>query len=182
MNRKLFALLSVLATAALILAACPAPAAPQAAPAAEQKPAAEATKPAAEAAKPAADAAKPAAIEGDALEAAMAGKLKGTVVTMLGGFTDADEVKFNDTIKPFEAATGIDVQYTGDKSFEASITTRVEGGDAPDIANFPQPGLMARFAATGKLVGCGCHRIPLAAHAPGLPHGNPGNLLVRKYM
>ena len=140
MNRKLFWVFSILMIAALVLAACPSTVP---APAAEQ--------PAAEVAAPAADAA-PAAVEGSALEQAMAGAYKGTTVTILGGFTDQDEVKFNDTIKSFEETTGIDIQYTGDKSFEASITTRVEGGDAPDIANFPQPGLLARFAATGKVV------------------------------
>ncbi|HYF65991.1 MAG TPA: ABC transporter substrate-binding protein, partial [Herpetosiphonaceae bacterium] len=35
---------------------------------------------------------------------------------------------------------------------ETLITVRVEGNDAPDIAGFPQPGLMASFARQGKLV------------------------------
>lgn len=148
MNRKFFGLLSVLVVVAMVLTACPgsAPAPTTEQPAAEQ-PAAE--QPAATEA-PAAEAA--ATGEGSALEQALAGAFKGTVVTMMGGFTDQDEVKFNDTIKPFEEATGIDIQYTGTKEFEAAITTRVEGGDAPDIANFPQPGLLGRFATSGKVV------------------------------
>ena len=177
MNRKLYALLSVLLVASFVLAACPSsapePAAEPAAvaeptntpePAKEEAAPTEAPKeeaapteaPKEEAAPteaPKEEAAPAAATEGgSALDQAMAGAFKGTTVTILGGFTDQDEVKFNDTIKSFEEATGIDIQYTGDKSFEASITTRVEGGDAPDIANFPQPGLLARFAATGKVV------------------------------
>ena len=148
MNRKLFGLLSVLMVVAMVLTACPGSAP---APVAEQPAATEA--PATEAAATEAPAAEAAATgEGSALEQAMAGAFQGTVVTMMGGFTDQDEVKFNDTIKPFEEATGIDIQYTGTKEFEAAITTRVEGGDAPDIANFPQPGLLGRFVATGKVV------------------------------
>ncbi len=167
MNRKLFWLLSMLMVATLVLTACPggapadAPAAaePTVAAATEAPTEAEATEaPAEEAdaeatAAPAEEAAAPvAAGEGSTLARALAGEFSGTVVTMLGGFTDQDEVKFNETIRPFEEATGIDIQYTGDKTFEASITTRVEGGDAPDIANFPQPGLLASFVASNKVV------------------------------
>jgi alpha-glucoside transport system substrate-binding protein len=34
----------------------------------------------------------------------------------------------------FTKDTGIKVEYTGDKSFEGNIVTKVTGGDAPDIA------------------------------------------------
>ena len=89
---------------------------------------------------------------GGALEAAVAGEYAGTVVTVDGPFADADTVKFEQSVVAFEEATGIDVQYIGGKEFEASISVRVDAGDAPDIADFPQPGLAARFAAQGKLV------------------------------
>lgn len=85
-------------------------------------------------------------------ERAMAGEFDGTVVTMTGPFTDEDAVKFNNSVAAFEEATGIDVQYEGSKEFEASISVRVEGGDAPDIADFPQPGLLKTFVAQGEVV------------------------------
>ena len=44
---------------------------------------------------------------------------------MTGPFTDEDAVKFNNSVKAFEAATGIDIQYEGSKEFEASIAVRV---------------------------------------------------------
>lgn len=88
---------------------------------------------------------------GDELAAAFAGEHKGTKVTMFGPFGTEDEVKFNAAIKPFEDATGIDIQYEGSKTFETTISIRVEGGSAPDIADFPQPGLMASFAKTGQV-------------------------------
>ena len=83
---------------------------------------------------------------------ALAGKFKGAVVTAFGAFADADEVKFNQTVKAFEDATGIDIQYESSKQFEATIATRVDAGNTPDIVDFPQPGLMGNFAKTGKLV------------------------------
>ncbi len=86
---------------------------------------------------------------------ALAGKFKGTVVTAFGAFADADEVKFNENVKAFEEATGIDIQYESSKQFEATIATRVDAGNTPDIVDFPQPGLMGNFAKTGKLVDLG---------------------------
>ncbi len=90
--------------------------------------------------------------EGTYLEQAYAGKFKGTKVSMFGPFADADEVKFNNSIKEFEEKTGIDIQYQGSKEFEATINIRVEGGNAPDIADFPQPGLLANFVKSGKVI------------------------------
>jgi alpha-glucoside transport system substrate-binding protein len=89
---------------------------------------------------------------GGALEAAMAGEYAGTVVTVDGPFADADTVKFEQSVVAFEEATGIDVQYIGGKEFEGSIGVRVEAGDAPDIADFPQPGLLATFVRQGYVV------------------------------
>ena len=86
------------------------------------------------------------------LEKAYAGEYKGTVVSMTGPFTDEDAVKFANSVKAFEDATGIDIQYEGTKEFEATISVRVEGGDAPDIVDFPQPGLLGTFVKKGKVV------------------------------
>jgi alpha-glucoside transport system substrate-binding protein len=89
---------------------------------------------------------------GQELADAYAGNLKGTKVTMFGPFGDEDEVKFNNSVKAFEDATGIDIQYEGSKEFETTINVRVEGGNPPDIADFPQPGLMASIARSGKIL------------------------------
>ncbi|HMA34854.1 MAG TPA: ABC transporter substrate-binding protein [Chloroflexia bacterium] len=89
---------------------------------------------------------------GPELVNAFAGKYKGTKVTMFGPFGSDDEIKFNNSMKPFEDATGITIAYEGSKEFETTINVRVEGGSPPDIADFPQPGLMASIAKTGKVV------------------------------
>ncbi len=89
---------------------------------------------------------------GSFLDKAMAGEYKGTVVTMAGPFTDNDAVKFDESIKSFEEKTGIDIQYEGSKEFEASISIRIDGGNPPDIVDFPQPGLLASFVKKGKVI------------------------------
>jgi alpha-glucoside transport system substrate-binding protein len=92
------------------------------------------------------------ALGADPLSDAYAGKLKGTVVTMSGPFTDNDAVKFNESVREFEARTGIDIQYEGSKEFEASISIRINGGNPPDVVDFPQPGLLSNFVKTGKAI------------------------------
>ncbi len=167
--RKLFLLITILVLGLLLVAcggqaAAPAveePAAEVEEPAAEE-PAAEepaeevaAEEPAAEepaAEEPAAE--EPAADAGDKtwLERAYEGEFAGTTVTVIGPFVDLDEAKFNESLVPFEDGTGIDVVYEGTKEFEAIISVRVDGGDKPDIADFPQPGLLANFVRSGDII------------------------------
>jgi alpha-glucoside transport system substrate-binding protein len=78
--------------------------------------------------------------------------VRGKVVTMAGPFVDNDAIKFEQSVKSFEEMTGIDIQYEGSKEFEASIGISIEGGNAPDIVDFPQPGLLKNFVAKGYVV------------------------------
>ena len=153
MNTSRWLLMLTLAVVlALGLAACGGDQATQApatqAPAATEAPAA--TQPPAQASSPDAQAAREKGLT--FLADAYDGKYKGTVVTMTGPFTDEDAVKFNNSVKEFEEKTGIDIQYEGSKQFEASISVRVDAGDAPDIVDFPQPGLLGNFVKAGKVV------------------------------
>ena len=164
MNRKYLLIFSVLIIAALALTACPA-AAPAdggdaAAPAAEEAAPAEAEATEVPAEEPAAAESsidtsvygEMVAVPGGFLEQAMNGDFSGTVVTVDGPFVDTDQVLFEQSMLPFEEATGIDIQYIGSKEFEGSISVRVDAGTAPDIADFPQPGLLANFASGGHIV------------------------------
>ncbi|MBN1286657.1 MAG: carbohydrate ABC transporter substrate-binding protein [Anaerolineae bacterium] len=73
--------------------------------------------------------------------------LSGTKVTIFGAYTEpAEHDSFIAGLEILEAETGIDIEYQGASDFEVLITARIEGGDPPDIAGFPQPGLMKRFA------------------------------------
>ncbi len=79
-------------------------------------------------------------------------EVRGTVVTMSGPFTDNDAIKFEESVKSFEEETGIDIQYEGSKEFEASIGIAIEGGNPPDIVDFPQPGLLKNFVQKGYVI------------------------------
>jgi alpha-glucoside transport system substrate-binding protein len=82
----------------------------------------------------------------------VAGEDTGTVF-ILGAFRGAEETAFQAVIDAFEAANpDIDVVYSGTGEFETLINVRVEAGDPPDIAAFPQPGAVARLARQGHLV------------------------------
>jgi alpha-glucoside transport system substrate-binding protein len=78
--------------------------------------------------------------------------VRGKVVTMAGPFTDNDAIKFDESVKAFEEMTGIDIQYEGSKEFEASIGIAIEGGNPPDIVDFPQPGLLKNFVEKGYVI------------------------------
>lgn len=73
-------------------------------------------------------------------------------VTILGPFSGPEADAFEAVIAVFEAANpGIDVVYTGVNDFDTQIIVKVQAGDPPDIAAFPQPGGAARLAADGQL-------------------------------
>jgi alpha-glucoside transport system substrate-binding protein len=74
-------------------------------------------------------------------------------VFILGAFRGSEETAFNDVIAAFEEQNPeIDVIYSGTAEFETLITVRVEAGDPPDIAAFPQPGAVAKLAREGEIV------------------------------
>jgi len=52
----------------------------------------------------------------------------------------------------WEKENGIDIQYEGSKEFEAQIAVRAQGGTPPDLAIFPQPGLLADMATRGLVL------------------------------
>ncbi len=51
--------------------------------------------------------------------------------------------------------TGIDIEYTPLPDFDTVIRSRVEGGNPPDLAIFPQPGLILDLGNEGDLVPMG---------------------------
>jgi alpha-glucoside transport system substrate-binding protein len=150
MNKKgLWLVITVMLAVTMILAAC-AKATP--APTQAPPPAAPTTAPVAQA--PAGEQCGTGApiIPGGFLEKALNGEYKGKTVVMDGPFSSNDQVKFEASIKDFETKTGIDIQYIGGKGFEDNIGVKVDGGNAPDIADFPQPGLLDTQVRKGKVI------------------------------
>ena len=75
--------------------------------------------------------------------------LSGATVNVFGAFVDVDAERFNASMASFEEQTGIDIVYEGSGDFESLVVVRAEGGDPPDIAAFPQPGLMTDLVRRG---------------------------------
>lgn len=74
------------------------------------------------------------------------------VVEVFGAFGAAEQEAFESALVAWEDESGIDIQYTGNADFTTFIRSRVQGGDPPDIALFPQPGLLLDIADGGDLV------------------------------
>jgi alpha-glucoside transport system substrate-binding protein len=151
LNKKTFVLLSALLVLALLLVACGG---------AAEEPAAPTEEPAAPAEEEA-----PAEVEqmaeeepmgetgpGTYLERAEAGEFAGSSVTVMGVWPDEEAEAFREAFAPFVEQTGINVTFEGSSDFETLIIVRTEAGDPPDVAIFPQPGLMADFSRRDILV------------------------------
>ena len=82
--------------------------------------------------------------------------LGGTKVIVEGPFgADGLEI-FEQSMRPFEERTGIDIEFRSvPEVFESYIASVVAAGNPPDIASFPQPGYLADFARQDQLVELG---------------------------
>jgi alpha-glucoside transport system substrate-binding protein len=155
-KRNLWILLVVLAAIAVVGAQCqaatPAPPATEAPP--TEAPATEAAM-ATEAPTPTEMAV---ATEAPApTEAAMAPQYdcmgaEGGSVSMIGVWSGDEEGLFKSILDPFLSECNISLSYEGTRD-QAVLATRVEGGEAPDIAGLPNPGIMSQYA--DKMVALG---------------------------
>lgn len=76
----------------------------------------------------------------------------GGSVSVVGVWGGNELESFMAMVKPFEEATGVKVEFEGTRDLNAVLTTRLQGGNPPDVAALPGPGQMAEFARGGKLV------------------------------
>jgi alpha-glucoside transport system substrate-binding protein len=73
-------------------------------------------------------------------------------VEIMYGFGGDQSKGFEGAMKEFQQSSGIKIKFTdASQSFDTLIRPRVQGNNPPDIALFPQPGLMLDFAKQGKL-------------------------------
>ncbi len=75
----------------------------------------------------------------------------GKKVNIYSSIRDIEADRLDQSWKEFEDCTGIDISHEGSGDFEAQLPVRADGGNAPDIAFIPQPGLLQRFAERGQL-------------------------------
>lgn len=66
-------------------------------------------------------------------------------VSIYGTIVEVEADALNESWADFEACTGINIEYQGTQEFEAQVRVLVDGGTAPDLAIFPQPGLFQSF-------------------------------------
>ena len=65
--------------------------------------------------------------------------------------TDTAATQRRNAYAPLEKCTGVKVQFEGTDQFETQVNVRLAGGNAPDLIEFPQPGLLQQIAAKGQL-------------------------------
>jgi alpha-glucoside transport system substrate-binding protein len=73
-------------------------------------------------------------------------------VSISGTIVEVEADRLVESWADFEACTGITVEYQGTQEFEANIEVLAQGGNAPDLGIFPQPGLFQRLARAGHFV------------------------------
>jgi alpha-glucoside transport system substrate-binding protein len=75
----------------------------------------------------------------------------GTTVTINASIISPESDQYIASWKQFETCTGITISYDGSNDFESQLPIKVQGGTAPDLAFIPQPGLLQKMVATGKV-------------------------------
>ena len=79
--------------------------------------------------------------------------LKGVNLTVAADWSGAEQANFEKVLAQFEIQTGAKVAYASYGSDVATtLDTKITGGDPPDVAVIPQPGLLKALAQKGSLV------------------------------
>jgi alpha-glucoside transport system substrate-binding protein len=79
-------------------------------------------------------------------------KQPGKTVEIMNSVTGQENARYQAALIAFQNCTGITINWNGANDFESQLGVRVQGGTAPDIAMIPQPGLLQKMVATGKVV------------------------------
>jgi alpha-glucoside transport system substrate-binding protein len=72
-------------------------------------------------------------------------------IEIMYAFTTDQESGFQDEVNAWAEENDVNVTFTQSSDFNSLINTRVQGDDAPDVALFPQPGIMQDMADQGLL-------------------------------
>ncbi len=73
------------------------------------------------------------------------GSFDGTTVKISSTISDVEGDLLEQSWSEFADCVGITIEHNGTNEFESQIFVQVEGGNAPDLAIFPQPGLLQRM-------------------------------------
>lgn len=90
---------------------------------------------------------------GDSDGAPAAGDLDGVTLNVASDWSGSEQENFEKVLAKFSDDTGAKVNYTSYGSDVATtLNTKIEGGDPPDVAVIPQPGLLNSLAEDGSLI------------------------------
>ncbi len=79
--------------------------------------------------------------------------LSGVTLNVAADWSGAEQANFEKVLGQFESETGAKVNYTSYGSNVATtLNTKIAGGDPPDVAVIPQPGLLKSLAKAGNLI------------------------------
>lgn len=70
------------------------------------------------------------------------GDLSGEEVYFYTSITGTEDQPYIDSFVPFEECSGAEVVFEGTQEFESQLIVRIQSGNPPDMALFPQPGLL----------------------------------------
>src|SRR3954465_13301268 len=72
-------------------------------------------------------------------------------ISVMYAFTGGQEEGFKKELNPWAKDNDVTVKFAQTGNFNQLINTKVQGNDAPDVALFPQPGIMKDMADRGLL-------------------------------
>ncbi|HEY9476863.1 MAG TPA: ABC transporter substrate-binding protein [Microbacteriaceae bacterium] len=79
--------------------------------------------------------------------------LSGVTLNVAADWSGAEQANFQKVLDVFKNETGATVNYTSYGSNVATtLNTKIAGGDPPDVAVIPQPGLLQSLAKEGSLI------------------------------
>jgi alpha-glucoside transport system substrate-binding protein len=76
-------------------------------------------------------------------------------IEVMYAFANEQEAGFQEEVRAWAEENDVEVQFSQTGNFNQLINTRVQGNDAPDVALFPQPGIMTDLAEQGLLADLG---------------------------
>ena len=98
----------------------------------------------------------PSNFSGECAAFAQYGSLRGRSVNVYTPIVSPEDQSHIDSFKLFEECTGVRINYEGSREFETRLPGKIDADAPPDIAYFPQPGLLrsliARFPGRVKEV------------------------------
>lgn len=74
-----------------------------------------------------------------------------TTVEIAYGFGNEQGAAFRKEVGDYAKTIGVTMKFSFLSSFDTLIRSRVAGNNAPDLAMFPQPGVLRAMAETGKM-------------------------------